>query len=130
MNVLLDTCALIWVVAEPDRLMPGELDALKRPDTVVHFSPISSAEVACMAERKWIEIDRHWKSWFNYFVELNRWQCMDITLDIIQEAYSLPGDIHRDPADRIIVATARLHQLTIITGDRRIIGYPHVRTLR
>lgn len=41
----------------------------------------------------------------------------------------LPGDFHRDPADRIIVATARLHDIVLITKDRRMLAYPHVKTL-
>jgi len=130
MNALLDTCALIWSVAAPDHLAPEELEILKKPEANIFFSPISSAEIACFAERKLIELDRHWKLWFNHFTELNKWQCLDITLDVIQEAYSLPGEFHKDPADRIIVATARINNLHVITGDRKIINYPHVRTLR
>jgi PIN domain nuclease of toxin-antitoxin system len=45
------------------------------------------------------------------------------------ESAQLPGDFHRDPADQIIVATAREHNATLITGDQRILDYPHVRTL-
>jgi PIN domain nuclease of toxin-antitoxin system len=41
----------------------------------------------------------------------------------------LPDPIHRDPADRIIIATARLEDLTIITTDRLILDYPHVKSL-
>jgi PIN domain nuclease of toxin-antitoxin system len=51
------------------------------------------------------------------------------TLDVMQEAYSLPDEFHQDPADRIIVATARIHDLTIITGDLKIVNYPHVKTI-
>lgn len=129
MNVLLDTCAILWVVAEPKRLSERALHVLRQPETTVHFSPISSAEIACLAERKVIELDRHWKLWFNHFVALNAWRCMDITLDVIQEAYSLPGEFHRDLADRIIVATARIHDLRVVTGDRKVLDYPHVKTL-
>ena len=54
---------------------------------------------------------------------------MPISLEIIEEAYSLPDPIHRDPADRLIIATARLENLTIITTDRLILDYPHVKSL-
>lgn len=129
MNVLLDTCAILWVVAEPARLSAETVSVLRQPETRVHFSPISSAEIACLTDRKVIELDRHWKPWFNHFVALNGWECLDITLDVIQEAYSLPGEFHKDPADRIIVATARIHNLCVVTGDRKVIDYPHVRSL-
>lgn len=129
MRVLLDTCAIIWTVGEPERLSAGEREILEKKDTTVYFSPISSAEIACLAERGRVQFDRHWKLWFNHFVSLNQWACLDITLDIVQEAYSLPGYFHHDPADRIIVATARKHDLAVITGDRKIIDYPHVNTI-
>ena len=128
MRVLLDTCAIIWAIADPERLSAHQREILAAKDTTIFFSPISSAEIACLAERKRVALDRHWKLWFNHFVPLNKWSCLDITLDIIQEAYSLPGDFHQDPADRVIVATARKHDLTVITGDHKILSYPHVKT--
>ena len=71
-------------------------------------------------------IDRHWKKWFRYYVGLNGWQVEDIDLDIMEEAYSLPDAFHADPADRVITATARLKNYTILTADKRILAYPHV----
>ncbi len=47
-----------------------------------------------------------------------------VDLDIMEEAYSLPEQFHQDPADRIIVASARLHSFQIITDDRKILDYP------
>jgi PIN domain nuclease of toxin-antitoxin system len=41
----------------------------------------------------------------------------------------LPGSLHRDPADRIIVALARRHGVPLVTGDLRIRAYPHVETI-
>lgn len=125
-NVLLDTCAIIWAVADPEQLSVDTRKLLSDKETSVLFSPISSAEIACLAERRKVEFDRHWKLWFNHFTGLNKWKCLDITLDIIQEAYSLPGEFHKDPADRIIVATARKHDLIVVTGDNKITQYPHV----
>jgi PIN domain nuclease of toxin-antitoxin system len=53
----------------------------------------------------------------------------EIGLDVVEEAYSLPEPFHRDPADRIIVATARRRDCPVVTADAKIRGYPHVRTL-
>jgi PIN domain nuclease of toxin-antitoxin system len=44
------------------------------------------------------------------------------------ESSYLPGTFHRDPADQIIVATARVHNLILLTSDRKILDYPHVKT--
>jgi PIN domain nuclease of toxin-antitoxin system len=125
-DILLDTCCIIWAVSEPDALSAEAARLLRAPDTNVSVSAISCAEVACLAERDRIQLDRHWKVWFRHVVELNAWRVVDIDLKILEEAYSLPGDFHRDPADRIIAATARLDGTTVLTADHRILGYPHV----
>lgn len=129
MEVLLDTCALIWCVNQPEKLSEQTRDILTKPDAVVYVSPISCAEIACLAERGRITLDCHWRTWFDRYVTINGWPVVDITLEIIQEAYSLPGEFHQDPADRIIVATARQHNLHIVTGDAKILAYPHVRAI-
>lgn len=129
MDVVLDTCAVIWAVSDPAALSAAARDTLTRPDTAVHVSPISCAEIACLAERGRIVLDRHWKPWFNHFTALNGWRAVDIDLATIQEAYSLPGTFHADPADRILVATARRLNASLVTADRKLIDYPHVQTV-
>ena len=57
------------------------------------------------------------------------WAVEVVDLAIVQEAWSLPGEFHADPVDRILVATARLRGYTILTADRRILEYPHVKSL-
>jgi PIN domain nuclease of toxin-antitoxin system len=126
MKVLLDTCAILWCVSEPSRLSTAARGILARPDTEVSFSPISAAEIACLSQRGRITLDRHWRSWLTHFTSTNGWRALDIGLDTLFEAYSLPDWEFQDPADRIIMGTARQHGLTIVTGDRRILDYPHV----
>ncbi len=129
MDVLLDTCCLIWAASDPKQLTPKVADVLQAEETAVGVSVISCAELACLADRQRIVLDRHWRQWFKEVIELNGWQVIDIDLQIVEEAYSLPGEYHRDPADRIIAATARIKHLTILTADQKILDYPHVETL-
>ncbi len=129
MNVLLDTCAIIWAISEPARLTERVRQVLEEADTVVSVSPISCAEIACAVSAGRIEIEGHWRSWLRDHVDSNGWTPVAIDLDVIEEAYSLPEPFHRDPADRILVATARLARIPLVTADRKILDYPHVRTL-
>ncbi len=129
MKVLLDTCAMIWSVSDPDKLSPNARSVLQESDTEVFVSPISCAELACLQDRGRIELDVHWKTWFDRTLKLNEWRMIDISLPIIQDAFSLPSPFHADPADRIIVATARTGDLVLITGDRKLIQFPFVETL-
>lgn len=129
MKVLLDTCCVIWAASDPDKLSAAATEALTADDASVHVCAISCAEVACLAERGRISLDRHWKVWFNDVVALNEWSVLDIGVAIVQEAYSLPGNFHRDPADRFITATARLHDMPVLTADDKILSYPHVSSI-
>jgi PIN domain nuclease of toxin-antitoxin system len=129
MDILLDTCAILWAILDPARLSTRAKEALVHEDSSVYVSPISAAEIACGIERGRIKLTEHWKIWLRRYIERNGWFCPPIDLDIVEEAYSLPPPFHGDPADRIIVATARLNRFHIATGDSRILAYPHVRTI-
>jgi len=129
MEVLLDTCAIIWSVAAPERLSAAARGTLTSNAVEVWVSPISCAEIACGSDCGRISLDRHWRIWFRHFVELNGWQVANIDLPVVEEAYSLPEPFHRDPADRIIVATARRLNCPVITADAKILDYPHVETV-
>lgn len=129
MNVLLDTCAMIWCVSDPDRLSVEAQCLLVDPDTRVHVSAISCAEVACLAEDGRIVAKPHWRTWFDQALADNGWSVLPVDLETVQEAFSLPGTFHRDPVDRMIVASARLNHMTIITADRKILDYPHAKSM-
>ncbi|MBN2013025.1 PIN domain-containing protein [candidate division KSB1 bacterium] len=81
---------------------------LIKDDTEIFISAISYAEIACAVERKRIKLDRNWKEWFRYYLNVNEWSIISIDVTIIEEAYSLAEPFHNDPADRIIVATSRI----------------------
>ena len=129
MNLLLDTCAIIWCVSDPRNLSSTARKAILDKDSRIYVSAISCAEVACLADSGRITITPHWRTWFNRAVADNGWSVLEINLATVQEAFSLPGVFHRDPADRFIVATARLLNLTIVTADRKILDYPHSHSL-
>ncbi len=129
MNILLDTCAMIWSVSAPDRLSANTRAALLADDAGIHVSAISCAEIACLAAAKKVAFTPHWRIWFDNAIEENGWTVLDIDLETVQEAFSLPGDFHGDPADRLITAAARANHVPLLTADKKLIDYPHVRTL-
>lgn len=129
MKLLLDTCAILWAVAEPERLSTNGRQSMSDPDAEIFVSVISCAEIARAAGRGRLKLDRHWKGWFRDYTELDGWQPVPVDPGIMEEAYSLPEYSHRDPADRIIVATARKLELHVLTADRRMPDYPHVETI-
>lgn len=56
-------------------------------------------------------------------------QSLPVTHEIAAEAYALPAPFHKDPVDRILVAAARRHQLSLVTADERILRYAGVRSM-
>jgi PIN domain nuclease of toxin-antitoxin system len=127
MAVLLDTCSLIWASGAEEQLSPLGRSMLSDPRGAFFVSAASCGEVACAQERKRLELPLHWKPWFRKMLDVNGWECLPVSLEIIEEAYSLPGSFHADPVDRILVATARLHDLVLLTADSKILAYPHVK---
>jgi len=71
MRVLLDTCAIIWIVSMPEKVSQAAVSVLEDKATDVYVSPISCAEIACLQERGKIDLDRHWKSWFDYYISVH-----------------------------------------------------------
>jgi PIN domain nuclease of toxin-antitoxin system len=129
MNILLDTCVILWFNLEPEKIRKDIRDLICDEGRQPLVSAVSCAEIACAMDRGRLQLDRHWKAWFRHFVDLNGWQVLDVDWKTIEEAYSLPEYPHRDPADRILIATARIHGMPIATADARIRGYPHVETI-
>ena len=129
MKTLLDTCAIIWATLTQGQLSEKAQTILQEPESEIYYSPISCAEVYWATQQGRLSLDRHWRTWFRYFVELNGWQEIPVDLEIIEAAYSLPEPFHADLTDRILVATARMHGLILLTADKAILRYPHVRTL-
>lgn len=127
--VLLDTCAAIWL-ANGDPLAANALtavmDAGRRGGIFV--SPISAWEIGMLSRPKLgrdsgIRFLPDPKSWFARFTAGPGIRIAAFDSDIAIAASWLPGEMHGDPGDRLIVATARHLGLPIITRDRRIIGY-------
>ncbi|MFP4070307.1 MAG: type II toxin-antitoxin system VapC family toxin [Opitutales bacterium] len=130
MRYLLDTCAVLWLAGDEPDLTDGTVAELQLPQNEVFVSAITSAELACLVRKKKIELSAHWRRWFRDAIEKNGWAVLPVDLENIEEAYSLPGEFHSDPADRVLAAAARLNKLTLVTGDQRILDYPHVKAIR
>jgi PIN domain nuclease of toxin-antitoxin system len=126
MRVLLDTCALIHIVEQPHRLSAHAHALVNDPASEVFLSVATIPELACLAAINRVNFAPHWKIWYRKRIEDNGWNLVDIDARVAEEAWSLPDDFHRDPTDRILVATARVHRLLLVTTDRLILDYPHV----
>jgi PIN domain nuclease of toxin-antitoxin system len=113
--LLLDTCGLLWLAAGHRRLSGP---ARRRIDsaTLVGVSAITAWEVGLKAARGELKLPMEAEEWFEGAIAHHRLQVFEITPRIACEANRLPWH-HRDPADRFILATARLHHMAVVTAD-------------
>jgi PIN domain nuclease of toxin-antitoxin system len=129
MRFLLDTCAILFIAGDTGDLSAETLDLIDSASPGdVFISAISLAEIACLQERGRLQLTSHWRTWWEALLRKTAWTCLPITDQTMAEAYSLPPPVHRDPADLMLMATARIERLTLITTDRKILDYPHVAT--
>ena len=126
-GVLLDTCALIWLV---EGALSGNAQAivvLAAIQTRVFVSPVSAWEVGMLANprgnRPALKFTPNPNAWFSKAMSGTGVVAASLTPDIAIDAAYLPGDMHHDPADRLLVATARHLGVPIMTSDTRIIAY-------
>ena len=98
-------------------------------DNVIGVSAVSCWEIAKLVEYGRLPLIADLPEWFDTALGFPGVTLLPLTPEIAIEATSLPGDFHRDPADQIIVATARVNECPLVSTDRQIINYPHVQTI-
>ena len=92
----------------------------------VGVSVISCCEIAWLVAGGKFKINHPVAEWFALALDYAGVQLIDLSPEISIEANNLPGTFHKDPADRIIVATARVMGCELLTADRQILDYQHV----
>jgi len=131
MAIVLDTCAWLWMSAEPKKLSRAASAAIarerRRGGLVV--SVFSCWEIAKLVEKQKIEFSIPCARWIERAARAPGVVLHPLTPDICIESTQLPGRFHGDPADQIIVATARTLSVALVTADRAILEYPHVPTI-
>ena len=124
--IVLDTHAFVWWVASPDRLprkARARLDRAAGDGEALRVSSISAWEVAMLAARGRLELTMEVGAWLAAAEALPLLAFVPVDNAVALRAVSLPETLPRDPADRIIAATALGLGATLVTGDERLRGY-------
>lgn len=119
---LLDTHAWIWWVDQDPRLGASTIELLDRlpRDQRPYLCDISLWEVAMLVERGRLELDLPLREWLEAAAHPRSVRIVSITPRIADAVASLPDSFHRDPADRLIVATSRALRIPVLSHDRLI----------
>jgi PIN domain nuclease of toxin-antitoxin system len=130
--LLLDTCAIIYI-AVGRAIRPearAEIRAASLGDGVL-VSPASAWEIGLLFAKRAMKFDPDPKTWFQRFMTFPGARVAALTPEIAIDSSLLPPpELHGDPADRLLIATARALGVPIVTSDRRILDYAQAGLVR
>jgi PIN domain nuclease of toxin-antitoxin system len=120
-RLLLDTHIWLWSLGDPSRLGKNVVSALQSKDNELWISPITLWEVLVLADKSRISLTAPVEDWLAQALRTAPVKEAPVTNEVALETgrFQLP---HRDPADRFLVATARVFELTLVTADQKIIA--------
>jgi PIN domain nuclease of toxin-antitoxin system len=123
--LLLDTHALVWLVTGDARLKPA---ARRRIEAAAHeqqlwVSAITPWEIGMLVAKGWLVLDRDVMDWLQTALTLPGIRVAPLEPAVAVASTRLPGELHGDPADRLIVATARHLGATLASADEALLAY-------
>lgn len=126
--LLLDThICLWWINGTPGKLPRRLIERIENAESVA-FSAISCFEIEWLARHGRIELEISLDEWFSSVFSETGIICMPVTAEIARLAASLP-EHHKDPQDRLIIATAIIHNSPVISADTQFSSYEEIRQL-
>jgi PIN domain nuclease of toxin-antitoxin system len=129
--IVLDTHVLVWWVTGESTLSKKAKNALEREVVggEIIVSAISAWEIAMLVEREKLVLTMDVGSWLATVQAIKVVRFVPVYPETAVKSVELPGEFHKDPADRMIVATARKLAAPLVTKDEKIRAYPHVKTI-
>ena len=125
-GLLIDTHVWLWYAqGNRQRLATTAASWLESQDEQrrLHLSVMSVWELGMLDAKARIHLGQPCKDWLNTFFQRTRFQIVGLDIDVALQANQLPDFSHSDPIDRLLIATARHHDLTLITEDGKILDY-------
>ncbi|MEA1972786.1 MAG: type II toxin-antitoxin system VapC family toxin [Candidatus Cloacimonadota bacterium] len=119
--IMLDTCALLWLASGGGKLSEAALEQIDSVPAVC-ISAISAFEISLKYRQGKLELPVLPDEWFRVVLEHHDISVRSLDIDICIAANDLPP-VHKDPCDRLIIATAKLHNFPVVTGDSRFEEY-------
>lgn len=126
MNLLLDTHVLVWAESLDDRLGPETRALLLDPSHTLLVSPVTALELSRLISLARLNLRKPLADWLAAARGHLGFEDAPFTHEVAIESYELPGTFHKDPADRMLVATARELICPLVTADDPILEYANV----
>lgn len=132
MRLLLDTHVLVWLLNGSDRISATVYSHIERAakQDLLFVSAITPWEVAMLVAKGRLSLNRDVADWIDAALSLPGIHLEPLSPTVAVSSTRLPGQVHPDPADRILLATARSIDATLVTADERMLDYAQAGHLR
>ena len=129
--IVLDTHVWLWFISNPELLSTKARKAVDFAlrEEKIFISAMSAWEIALLVSSQRLQLTLEVADWIAKSEALPYFQFIPVDNSIAIKSVNLAGPLHRDPADRIIIATAITLGASLITKDEKILNYPHVKTV-
>jgi PIN domain nuclease of toxin-antitoxin system len=125
---LLDTCALLWLVSDPNQISGSAKQVLSQSGATLYVSALSAFEIGNLSNKKRVQLGSSPERWFDKAVTDYHLNHIPATWEIALASTQLPP-IHADPIDRIIIASSLALGIPILSPDRQFPKYPGVQVI-
>ena len=129
--IVVDTHIIIWDALNPDQLSKKakkEIDKANQSDGIL-FCEISLWEIAMLISKSKLSVDTSYQKFIKLVFASNFYHYQGITPEIADKSTSLPAEVNKDPADRIISATSIIHKIPLITADKNLLNAACIETI-
>ncbi len=129
--IILDTHIWVWWNHKDSKLTSNHCKVINEERSKgLGICSISLIEVSRLVTQNRLILPCPIQEWFNIALAQEGVILLSITPQIAIDSYSLPGNFHKDPADRLIVSTARVYDVPLVSVDEKIIHYSDVKTIQ
>ncbi len=130
--IVIDTHILVWWVSGTKKLSTAARKAINKhlsTERSILVSSITAWEIAMLVDKGKLTLNMDVDSWLTEVSKIPAVVIIPVDNTTGVKSTCLPGDFHKDPADRMIVALARQHSYPLVTADQKVIDYKHVKTI-
>lgn len=130
--IVLDTHVLLWWLNGDASLTSRARRAIRKEQEdesgLILVSAISAWEIAMLVKKERLSLTMDVEEWLSVAASVDQVRFQPLDPELLVQSTRLPGEFHSDPADRMIVALARHLNVSLVTSDKKIRAYKHVRT--
>jgi len=129
--IVVDTHIIIWDALKPDQISKKAKKAIETANETdgIVFCEISLWEISMLISRSRIKVDISFQEFIRLVFASNNYQYQGITPEIAERSTTLPNEVNKDPADRIISATSVIKKAPLITADKNLQKAKSIKTI-